>query len=253
MIAEAIQALADLARKAADPKPVLDGTTLKKFVVDGKVVDVPKLLPDRKHNVETLDDVIALAKRFSLAESSSPVVWYSPTGVQLVVHDDEYRADTATLEFSETAGWQTVKALGPKVWFDQAAFVRFLRIDLKGLTENDVLLDRVRSLTWRTGSTTNQAVGFGKASLGRAIEAEVKSGGDIPEEVALNVRVHNNPGEDERFTVRCAVEINEAEQKLRLVPFPDEIARVERLVVGSIADRLRAGLPESVPCYHGSN
>jgi len=250
MILEALEFLRDQANAAVEPKAVHEDATVKILFVNGERHEVEKPTPPRSHNVQSLDEVLALAKRFA---ADSPVVWYGSTGVQLVIDDGAYRVDRATLTFVPTAQWQTVKSLGPKVWFDQAAFVRFLRIELKGLTEDGVLLDRVKSLTWKTGSTTNQTVGFGKASLGRSIEAEVKSTGDIPEEIGLVVRVHNNPGEDERFTVRCAVDINEDEQKLRLIPFPDEIARVERLVVASIADRLRSGLPESVPCYHGSN
>ena len=253
MILEALEFLRDQANAAVEPKPVHEDAAHKFFFVNGERHEIEKQPPPRSHNVQSLDEIVALAKRFSNGGEVGCVVWYSIGGAQLVIDDEEFRVDRATLNFVPTAQWQTVKALGPKLWFDQAAFVRFLRIDLKGLTEDGVLLDRVKSLTWKTGSTTTQAVGFGKASLGRSIEAEVKSTGDIPEEIGLVVRVHNNPGEDERFTVRCAVDINEDEQKLRLIPFPDEIARVERLVVASIAERLRAGLPETVPCYHGSN
>jgi len=253
MISEALQFLIGQGLKAADPKPVYESTALKRVVIDGKLVDVPKALPDRKHDVEALDEIVALAKRFAGAENSSPVVWYSSSGVQLVIHDDEYRADTATVEFSETAVWETVRQLEKKAWLDQAAFVRLLRIDLASALDSAVLLDRVKRLKWQAGSTTDRVVGFGKESLGRDIKAEVNAESEIPEFVDLAVRVHSNPGEDERWVIHCAVEINAPEAKLRLVPLPDEIARVSNLVVASIAERLRAGLPESVPCYHGSN
>lgn len=251
MIREAFEFLRDLSAKAVEPKAVYEDALEKVFFVDGSKTSIVKAHPDRRHNVETLDDVIALASRF--ASEYKPAVWYSSTGVQLVVDDDAYRADTATLEFSETAVWQTVRELQKRAWLDQAAFVRLLRIDLASAIEPFVLLDRVKRLKWQAGSTTDRTVGFGRESLGRDIKAEVNAESEIPEAVELGVRVHANPGEDVRRVIRCAVEINAPEAKLRLVPFPDEISRIENLVVQHIAERLRAGLPESVPCYHGSN
>ena len=253
MISEALKYLRDLAVAASKPELLLDESTRKVYLVDGEKIDVEKDVPDRRHDVETVDEIVALARRFAAEGSTKPVVWYSATGVQLVVDDDGHRIDQANLEFSESAVWQTVQELQKRLWLDQAAFVRLLRIDLASALESAVLHDRVKRLKWQAGNTTDRAVGFGRESLGREIKAEVNAESEIPEFVDLSVRVHTNPGEDERWVVHCAVEINAPECKLRLVPLPDEIARVSNLVVASIAERLRAGLPETVPCYHGSN
>lgn len=254
MISEAIQALVGLANKAADAKQVLSDATRIVLFVGGEERIVDKNLPDRRHDVDTLEAVVALATRFAAEGHCKPVVWYSASGVQLVIDDDQYRADTATLEFSESAVWQKLAALADApnaAWMEQGDFVRLLRIDLAGTLDPVELLEPVKRM--RFTKTTDRTVGHGRESLGRDIEARTSGEREVPEQVSLAVRVHTNAGEDTRFGLDCSVEIDAERGRFRLLPLPDEIARVSNLVVASIAERLNERLPESVPCYHGSN
>jgi hypothetical protein len=213
MIKEALEYLTSQAILATETEE-LPGTLRKiRRLINGQIVEWDIPTPPREHHPATLDEIIALAKRFEDA-GSEPVVWYNHEAVVLVIDDVGHRLETATL----------------------------------------VLLNRVRKLV--IGQKTTTEVNRRGESFGHEINALAGANTDPPDEVDLVLPVYKTPGEQTPVYVACTVDVEVAQPKpFRLIPKPDEIERVLQVAVGSIGERLRAGLraglPEGVVAYHG--
>jgi hypothetical protein len=248
MIKEALEYLTSQAILATETEE-LPGTLRKiRRLVNGEVMEWEVPVEPRDHFPATLDEVIALATRFA---ADKPVVWYDHEQVVLVIDDAGHRIERATLnlEISDTFG--VVQMLRKeKPWFAQPDFVRLLRVDLAGTLDPAVLLNRVRKLV--IGQKTTTEVNRRGESFGHEINALAGKDTDPPDEVDLCLPVFKTPGEQTPVYVACTVDVEVAQPKpFRLVPKPDEVERVLQVAVGSIGERLRAGLPEGVSCYHG--
>lgn len=259
MLAEALEFLTDLAEKAQAPVRVdpADPRAIH-YAIGGRVVTLPVPPSSREHKPATLDDLIALASRSedeggNAEGDGTPVVWYDEDAVVVVFDDACHRVETATLTLQYSDAFARLMALrAERPWFEPKPFIRLLRVDLAGTLAPGELLERVRRVRFENGQTTTVESARVRESLGREIVSKVDAAGEIPEEVTLSVPVFKTPGEGERHPCRCAVEVDPALGRLQLLPLPDEIERVTGLAVASIGDRLRAGLPESVPCYRGA-
>lgn len=254
MIKDALEYLSKLAGRASEPK-LLDSSHGRRhvYVIGEAIHDVQVPPRPRQHSVGDLADLIALAERFSAeGTDGTPVVWYGPTGVVLVVDDQGHRLETATLRLAVSSVFAKVVELASRpsgVPYDHKPFLRLLRVELAGAMPSTELYDRVKRVAFENGQTVRADVSRNKSeSLGREITSKVSGEGEVPEEVTLMVPVYSTPGETDRYALRCAVEVDPAEGRFRLVPLPDEIERVRSLAVASIGRRL-AALP--CPSYFG--
>jgi hypothetical protein len=244
MITEALDYFARTVLSTAEPKLLPSTPRTVRRLVQGEIREWGIPVEPREHRPATLDEVIALATRFA---AEKPVVWFDHEQVVLVIDDAGHRIERATLnlEFSDT--FAVVQMLRKeKPWFAQPDFVRLLRVDLAGTLDPAVLLNRV------IGQKTTTEVGRRGESFGHEINALAGANTDPPDEVDLVLPVFKTPGEQTPVYVACTVDVEVAQPKpFRLVPKPDEVERVLQVAVGSIGERLRAGLPEGVACYHG--
>ncbi len=253
MIKDALNFIADLGRKACDPKE-LPGLNprFKTFVIDGKTQSIEVAPKPREHTVNQLADIIALANRFK-GQDDSPVVWYDEQFVRLVIDDAEDRIECASFELIQSDVFAKVVSLrDQKPWLNQKEFIRLLKIELAGTLPPGILLDRIRKIKWETNATATGVVTRGGESLGREIASKVDATGEVPEEVRLEVPVYSSKGERETYAIQFAVEIDSPIQSFRYLPLPDEVERVQQFAVDSIAERLSVGLAEGVNFYYGS-
>jgi hypothetical protein len=248
MIKEALEYFAGNVLSAAEPKPLPSTPRTVRRLVQGEIKEWEVPFPPRDHYPATLDEVIALAKRF---EADKPVVWFDHERVVLVIDDAGHRLETATLNLEVSDTFAVVQTLRKdKTWYTQPDFVRLLRVELAGTLDPAVLLNRVRKLV--IGQKTTTEVGRRGESFGHEINALAGANTDPPDEVDLVLPVFKTPGEQTPVYVACTVDVEVAQPKpFRLIPKPDEVERVLQVAVGSIGERLRAGLPEGVSCYHG--
>jgi hypothetical protein len=226
MIKEALEYFASEVRWATAPKDLPSTLRTVRRLVENQVMEWDIPVEPRDHFPATLDEVIALAKRFA---AEKPVVWFDHEQVTLVIDDAGHRIERATLnlEVSDTFG-----------------------VDLAGTLDPAVLLNRVRKLV--IGQKTTTEVGRRGESFGHEINALAGKDTDPPDEVDLCLPVFKTPGEQTPVYVACTVDVEVAQPKpFRLIPKPDEVERVLQVAVGSIGEQLRAGLPEGVACYHG--
>lgn len=256
MIAEALKFLTDLSTRATAPvKLEIPDPRTAYYAFNGEGIEIPIPDPPREHAPRQLEDIIRLAERFADEGDHSPAVWYDEGEVWLVIDDQAHRCETASLTLIESDVFKTVRSLagGTKApSFDHKSFVRLLRIDLAGALPPAALLDVVRRVKFDNGTVATSQVVRSRESIGREITSTVSAESEIPDTVTLSVPVYKTRGETDCYPLRCTVEVDPMEGRFRLIPFPDEIERVQGLAVASIADRLAVGLPASVPAYYGT-
>lgn len=222
-------------------------------------------VPPRDHAVATLDDLIALAKRFAgegkvaiepaegeAADPPDVVVWYDEDRVVLVIDDAGHRVERATFALDKSEVFRTIIELRNAQWLPHADFCRLLRVALKPALAPADLLSAVKAITFENGSIVAASSDRGTESIGRSIKVMVHEVAKIPEDVALYARVYRNPGETTEYRVACAVEIKPEHGALRLVPLPDAVEEAVEQAVTGIGRRLVDALGEDVPCYRGA-
>jgi hypothetical protein len=220
----------------------------KMFAINGEIKSIPIAAKPRDHRLMSLDDLIAMVTEIDGEEHLS-AVFFSEQMVVSVLDYSDYRRNLATFSLIKSDAWQTV--LGLKQWLDHKAFVRLLRIDLRGCIENSELLDTIRSIKTENGAVVKSDIGRQKESLGRSITGAVLTEKEIPEEVNLELPIYKSLGEDQLYVIRCSVEVDPMRSEpFRLLPMPDEIDRAQQRAMGSIRDRLKEALPD-VPAFYG--
>lgn len=182
-------------------------------------------------------------------EDGKGVLFYDESRI-VYVYDEGDRRDRAVCELVQSPQFKLLTALSdaPKN-FDQASFVRLLRITLRGcLPPDGNLLPLVRNLKFTSGAETERDVQHGRESVGRQVTAAVRGVDAIPEEVTLLVPVFENHNFKAR--VACAVEVMTHEQAFRLTPYPLEIKHAMDEAMESVAEVLGSdGLPAA---YRGN-
>lgn len=249
MTEEALKLLIDTAQEADSRQELWrDETAITFYGKDGKPLVVPKMPAPRAHAAGSLDEIIALANRFA-ETTAKPVVWYGLGRIVLVMDDNGHRVDTATfpLELSDT---MTIVLGLKKRLFTDKEFVKFLRNDLTLALPPTILLEHVKTLRWGTATAAVSTQGKMKESYDRSVTHDVTAGGTVPDSVCLSLPVWKSAGMREVYELRCTVDIDPGIERCALIPFPDEIERVQQKAIADVGERLREGL-KGVPAYHG--
>ena len=254
MLREALELIQTTAREAhhATLLPELSAGGRKAFYQHGteiKEFDVP--LTARSHVVHSLIDLILYARR---PDNVAPVVWHDNAGVVLLI-DDADRRERVTFPLTWSDRLVTLKSLAAKKpCFDQAAFVRLLRIEL-GL-DNVAVVSQFRKLEWSADNEGSGDIQHGMNRLAKSVVAKVQGIGDLPDQLDIPVPVYQQAGEQTEYLVRCAVEIDICNQRLQLVPLPDALERAIDIAQASIHSRLSNALGEvdgraAIRLYYG--
>lgn len=249
MIADAMKYLAGMATEASRPMPVeIHDPSKLAFLVGREIVEVPRPVPARVHTADDIDTLVSLANRWAVSE---PVIWVNEDDAVLVLDDlSGHRVNTVTFALDWSEKFARVRELAEtKPWLEQKAFIRLLRIELAGTLPPVMLLDRVRKLRFESGQVTTQESVKNRESMGRQVTAAASGDGEIPESVTLEVKVFRA---GESFPVACSVDVDPSRGLLQLAPLPDEIDRVTRLAVASVADAIERAVDKSVKVYIGA-
>lgn len=230
-LADGINAIARLAEQASkhgdariiDALSPDDRTKVVQF--DGKLTDFVIKPPPREHEVQTLDDLIAAAKRWQVVadDLSNGVVWIGDESVVLMPDDDD-RRDSVTMPLVYTDLWALIGRLRQNSIVDQPDLIRLLRVQLAAMAGSTELLAKVRLIKFRTAEEGMSQLDHGRESLGRSIDREIVGGGDLPErlEVYLQPWMNGAPNASDS-KIRIDFEIRIAEKQFSLRPFPDDV------------------------------
>jgi hypothetical protein len=217
-----------------------------------ELVEVPP--PPRNHMVETVEDLIALAKYaqgFS-GDDGGPSVWHDEKLIVLAWQDGDVR-DRASMPLRFSPQFELLKKLSAAAQpLTHRELVQLLRVDLAGTTPPG-LLNSVKQIKFMRNEEGHSTVSNGSESLGRSVEAEVRSTLDeIPEQVNLSIQVYLNQGEnDQRWPVVCDLQADVQTQRFVFRALPGEIEQAILWHQGTIRQRLQMGVGESVPVYAG--
>jgi hypothetical protein len=251
MIRDALELVGELKAESLCPKTVHETRTQRYVKLGDDIVPYAKDLPARDHDVDILNDLIALANRFH-EDDHQPVVWFNEDTVVLVVNDEGDRADVATMKLERSDLFKAISNLNPATWYQPKDFVRLLRITLYGALEPSVLLDPVRKVKFETTSSASSENARTRESVDKSILNSISSASALPEYVTLTLPVYVNPGANIKVSVVAAVEIDYTRQAFQLVILPDELENAKDTVMRHLADVLGAQLDDGVLAYQGS-
>lgn len=251
MIQEAIQKIEELTKKAMTAQVIQvperkgvyllqkpDGTA-EMMVADpswhNEVLDTPEEL------VRFIKDDIANGG----GDANTAAIFYSEQFINFV-YSLEDRRDIATCMLKQSPQYQWLAKFGGQP-MTQASLVRALRIDFRGCLQHEGFLTVVRNLKWAVNSDGERAIQHGRESMGKNLIAELKGEAAIPEETALLVPVFDNW--NGRKLVRCAVEIDPANQSFAITPYPQEMKTAMDDTLADIAEAFEA--IEGLGVYRG--
>lgn len=253
VISDGLDFLAGQAVLASEAKPIDAGDPRKlAYVINGEVREFAVEPGPRNHTLGHFDEVAEIANRFAADEGCDPVVWVGPEKVVVVIDDQSHRLEKATLPLAESEPFKKLKVLRANpaaAWMDQKAFVRLLRIDLAGTIDPGALLNSVRSIRW--SSQSDVSIGRQRESLGAEISAKCQDGKDLPEDVILRLPVYSTQGVKLVKPIACSVEVEPSENKLRLLPLPNEIERIQQDTLDDIAEAITQAATGGTPVYLG--
>jgi len=246
--AEAIQLIQDTAQKAKKARVIYTDADGRHCLVQfGDTLNPHPLPPPvRNYDVGSLADLIAFVEDTVIV--ARPAIFHDQDGVILLCNEAD-RRDTVTFEltFSQQFG-RLMKLQEQPGGFDQRAFVRYLQVEM-GVDR--AMVNPWRRLDFKTVTAAMGEVSPGKDRMGRDIQSQVQGVADLPEEILFVVPVYRQCGERTAYAVRCAIELDAANQRISLTPFAGEIEAAIDASQMDIHARLVRELPE-VPVYYGS-
>lgn len=265
MLKEFLETLAKQAVAAAGPQhKEIDPT--KKYVVhdqaSGQTTFIGGEVPWRKHKAQDLETIAAFADRFQgtgteTNASNGASIWCSRSNVILLT-DDSDRRERVTVEMIPSDQIVALANLDDKKPMQAQRDILFMLRTVfteNALTKFPQLISMLRKVNFTAGSQAEADIQRGKASLGKSVTAEAKfAGGDIPEQISLNVPVFDNNFARRTYDVICALEIYEAEQKFQLFPLPGEVEKAYAQAEAALASDILAllGKDSPVPVYYGT-
>lgn len=192
---------------------------------DGTFTEVEPGPAPRKVTLLSVDQVLG----FCESHRDNCSVWISPSRVEIVIDDskESRRLERAVVPLDRTIANQTLQTfLDDETELDQKSFIRVLRLKLFDCLDKEGrdAITVLRTINFSNSTTGHGVVEKSRESLGREIEAEVRSdAGEIPDELLLNIRLYEDRALQRRFTIRCALEIDSRKATFSLCPLPGQL------------------------------
>lgn len=241
---EALQLLQTTAVDAAHLRvSPIPGDPRNVLVSSATEYDVRPIPPaDRKHTVNALPDLVALAVDNPGKQSRS--IWHSSRAVVLLFdHDD--RRDTATMPLERTTVFAWLEEIGKGVKVDQRTFVSLLKTKLAdaiSLQDATTFLAVLKRITFKRTATTDSDLEKGREALGRSIEDQCSGADQLPDELTVTTPVYRNVEGLTAATVKLFVSVDHEEQRFTLTPIGDAVP----LAVDGTQQQLGEHLAEEV-------
>lgn len=251
MITEALKTLEGWVREAAGAKGKVelvdvpgDKTSFGIVRPDGSIEMRARLPQPRNVTLSTVESVADFythaSENLDFDEAS---IWFAKDEIVIVLDDGdrEVRRNSAICTLETTEEWDSLLLAGEN-WYPQKQFVRMLRNTFGPCATDSSrrLLQTARIIAFNQSVAGHGKVELGRESLGRDIEAEVRSeAGDIPEEITLNVRIFTDPYTTARHEIRCLVDVNAREGTFNLAPLEGDLNDALEVETVRIVDRLK--------------
>jgi hypothetical protein len=191
MIAEAIQAISNMARAAMQPTVLLQrpSRTTLWDPAHSAPFDLETEPAPRDHVITSITDLIdVIGEQKTHAE-----VFHDATQITAVL-DNKTRRDFAVLPLEPTRRWQALMSLREAgISLSPSEAVRFLRFNLP-CDETLALIPLLRRVDFKRSEGGHEETAHGRESLGRAVEASIQGTAEIPESIVISLRAYSNHG-----------------------------------------------------------
>lgn len=199
---------------------------------DGTVEIRQKPRRDRDHVLAFISEVVPYCQYATEKLGATPSIWFNGRRLEIMLRDTEIKGtfgDRATLSLAVTEQIETLLALeeSPRK-FTQKDFVKLLRLQFASAlgTKADQIIAACRSISFSESQRGSSTIGNGRQSLGRELEAEIRSeAGPIPETIELTLPYYEDPDLQFPVVIRCDLEVNSSDQSFVLTPLSGELRR----------------------------
>lgn len=263
ILAEMIQKIVDLANKGYSRSVVeFPNDPDKRIVLHAsghEVIQTPRVAPDRRHSVATIDSFVAAYKKFGVTSVTaytenateadyetgklrSNPIWINDSQA-LFYADEPMRRSIINLPVLWSEQWAAISTFENAQALDQATFVRLLRHDLEGCVSAGVLA-AYRTLNFQMMETAARNLQNQSQSMDAGVIATVK-GDDKPEGFIAEIRPFAL-SELRTFTVsvKFTIDIIVKQQKLMVQLLPDELSHARQLAQQELARIINYSLPD---------
>lgn len=239
-LAKYIVELGDAARK---PEVLADNLRGRTLLIDGAQVRIEKDRPLRKATLTTFRSLIDVIQDAGICPS--PEVYVSRTEVR-VFPDRDDRHEKISLTIAHSAAWQSVsRCAGAGLSLKPKDAIRWLRHELQA---GEPVAAALAEIEFVRSSNTKMATGATRDTMGRQVDAAVKSANAIATEFIAPIRFSVTPGlEDIIVDVIVFVELNFEQETVSFIVRADDLAKAGSLFEISVGNRLRSSLEDS-PC-----
>lgn len=203
----------------------------------GEVQRIPIPPAPRHHIAGDLESFIGMLEAVSNPEDASAAVFVTPLDAAAFgldhdvdsvaicgVFDFEDRRDNVCLMVPFSAALKSLaKLFAPQ---PQKVVVQELRDSLHDVVDA-ALLPSFRSLDFSRRSDGSRIVEHGRESLGRSVEAAVRSKhGEIPESIEMDLPIFcGEPFDRFRYRISVSIDIDSASERIRFIPRGDDLGR----------------------------
>jgi len=171
-------------------------------------------------------------------------------GVVGIMDEERDRRDRVTMPLTYTGPFAALSNIHRESR-SQDSFIDFLRIDLAGCVEPDVV-SLFRQLKFNNNSSGETNIEVGRQQMTRSVLKEmIANGTEIPDEIVLKVLVYEELWGDVQhlslaWPVTCAVVIDFDKGKFTLMPLAGQLNKARIMTQENLADTIAAGLPEAL-------
>ncbi|NUQ53411.1 MAG: hypothetical protein HUU19_12035 [Phycisphaerales bacterium] len=149
--------------------------------------------------------------------------------VHAILDEKGDRRDRIYLKFLQSEGIIKLREIDGQ-WLSQVEMLDALRTDINGRYDPNIL-PLVRRIKFKNDSSGNSEVTMGRVSMGKSIEAAVAGiDGDFPDDVLVELPIYDEfideNGNAIRFGVSCSLDVDPANQKIRLSCKAGQLAKV---------------------------
>lgn len=229
--ADVITKIDELARKANSQRVItVPGDPADVYHLQNAAGDYERRVAVKPRQHKALDETAILDFAARFAHPSFTAIWYSREAVIAILDDYEEELldrnrESVTLTLRLSAQVKKLQELETKnEWLKQADVISLLRTAFHGcLQPAGEIIALLRQLKFTKNQSSNSDLQHGRRNVSSAIVAEVTGRDQIPEVFKVDVPIFENAFPNFRDTVELIVDIDDLNERIKLLPAPGSI------------------------------
>ena len=243
MLKELLSEVVSLANKSATPTVLAKpGDPHVSYLLRPGLdpIEVAHATPDVQFETRDTSSFLNAVQRHSVDREYS--VWIGKDRVTAIL--DKTRRNRVTMPLKTTPMWRILNSLTGQM-IDQTDLIRLLRTQFNEVHGTPELITAVRNVKFRTVEEINQNVQRGQESLGKSVEREVSSAGElnttlqvITQVFDLEVIEDDDTPAPPAYAIRVDVDVELAKRKFLLTPLETDLETALRQATADLQRKL---------------